>query len=147
MPWLYQWSPSSQFIFLCVFFVGVFFWRSRLMDMNKHIYFRSWIYLLLENGWDVLRILGILWVNCSHFSWFLGVWDDLVRPWSSIWLMVLLRNIVHFKFRGYAYSFVRVRLRLAKNNYYPWCRALTQRKINSKPFFEYSIYRNRTLSL
>ena len=51
--------------FCVCFFVVFFLWMSRLMDMNKHIYFRSWISLFL---YYFLRILGILWVNCSHFS-------------------------------------------------------------------------------
>ena len=128
----------SVCVFLCVFFGGVDLgiWINTFISEVEFIYFFI----------NFLRILGILWVNCSHFSYFFGVWDDLVRPWSSIWLIVksCILNSAHGLIRGYTYSFVWVRLRLAKNNYYPWCRALTQRKINSKPFFEYSIYHNRT---
>ena len=66
------------------------------------------------------------------------------------WPMVRLPYIVDFsispihEYGVCIHSFRRVRLRLAKNNYNPWWRAITTLKNNPNYIFEYPIYGNRT---
>ena len=51
------------------------------------------------------------------------------------------------QYRVCIHYFLRVRQRLAKNNYTPWRCAITTRKNKPNSFFEYSMYGYRTYSL